>query len=312
MTTDWKSLSPSLVATAHSLRIDAATATVVPALEAAGIRSIVLKGPALTRWLYDDGTPRPYADTDLLVAPDQLADAEHELSSLDFKKVAYNAGSEHASNWERKDGAWVDLHHSLPGVGVSPTELWQILAGELQTISIGGVQAQILGRHATALHLALHAIQHGPSWSRPLEDLERALQRFPFEVWESASLLAARLKATAAFAAGLRLLPIGETVASQLGLPVERSVRLILAAEGPLPMALGFEALGERRGLRAKLSFLGRELFPPRSFMRVWSPTAMRGRFGLLLAYLWRPLWLFRHGGPALRAWRRARQQARH
>ena len=52
---------------ARNLVIDAITAEAVQALERAGIDSILLKGPATTRWLYGRDEPVPYTDTDLLI-----------------------------------------------------------------------------------------------------------------------------------------------------------------------------------------------------------------------------------------------------
>jgi len=45
-------------------------------------------------------------------------------------------------------------------------------------------------------------------------------------------------------------------------------------------------------------------------FMRWWSPLARRGRLGLTVSFLWRPLWFLGHAGPAYLAWRRARREA--
>ena len=43
--------------------------------ERAGVRSILLKGPAVARWLYGPGEPRRYSDIDLLVGEADLAAA---------------------------------------------------------------------------------------------------------------------------------------------------------------------------------------------------------------------------------------------
>ena len=57
-----------LLAMASNLRIDAATAEVVRALDAAGVGALLLKGPALSAWYADDPT-RSYMDCDLWVQP---------------------------------------------------------------------------------------------------------------------------------------------------------------------------------------------------------------------------------------------------
>jgi hypothetical protein len=55
---------------------------------------------------------------------------------------------------------------------------------------------------------------------------------------------------------------------------------------------------------------LAREVVPTVKFMQWWSPLARRGRGGLLLAYLWRPLYLITRTPAAVRAVRHARKAA--
>jgi hypothetical protein len=103
---------------------------------------------------------------------------------------------------------------------------------------------------------------------------------------------------------------MGDTVADRLGLPARGSVGATLLAGSPPPISHGIERLARARGARAKTSILVRKLVPPPGFMRRWHPLASRGRAGLLLAYLYRPLWMLRHTPKALQAWRAARRAA--
>jgi len=48
----------------------------------------------------------------------------------------------------------VDLHRSLPGVKVAES-VWHLLAADTETLSIGGVDVQVLGEPARALLVAL-------------------------------------------------------------------------------------------------------------------------------------------------------------
>jgi len=99
-------------------------------------------------------------------------------------------------------------------------------------------------------------------------------------------------------------------VAGGLALPAEPGVDVALRASTPPPMALGFEWLARTPGWRGKVALTLRKTFPSPAFMRAWSPLARRGRMGLGLAYVWRPIWLALHAGPAFLAWRRARKSA--
>ena len=50
------------------------------------------------------------------------------------------------------------------------------------------------------------------------------------------------------------------------------------------------------------------ELAPPPTYMRDWTPVGRRGRIGLALAYLYRPLWLAWWAPRGYLAWRRAKR----
>ncbi len=295
--------------------MDAVTAEVVTALSEAGVRAIVLKGPSLASWLYEDGI-RHYLDSDLLVDPGHVSAAEAVLESLRFEHLPLDDIPHdrpwHAHAWVRRGtGTGVDLHRTLIGAGVAPAEVWRILSDETEPMRVGGLEVEVLNLPARGLHVALHAAADGVRTIKPLTDLAKALERAPEDVWRGASALAARLEATQAFAAGLRLLPAGEALAARLGLPEQRSVEIALRADAAPPLSLGFEWLSSTPGLWRKLRFLGRKLVPPPAFMRAWSPLAeKRGRLGLAVAYLWRPVWLLRHAAPAFRAWWRARRSS--
>src|SRR5437588_904141 len=73
------SIPPGLLARAVSRRsallrerVDSVTVEVLPALSGGGVRALLLKGPATVEWLYDEEHGRSYADTDVLVSPDDL------------------------------------------------------------------------------------------------------------------------------------------------------------------------------------------------------------------------------------------------
>jgi hypothetical protein len=292
--------------------VDGFTAEVVAELGLAGIRPILLKGPALATWLYGRA-PRNYADADLLIAPDEQAEAMRILERLGFErvaeeKVAPQEGPPHAWPWARaRDGAEVDLHHTLFGVGVGPEVVWDELAGKTEPLTVAGAEVEAPTAPVRALVVALHAAQHGPGGDKHIEDLARALDRADWETWAEAAALAARLDASHTFATGLRLVRPGERLADRLGL-VDAS---LVESSARAPLVIGLDRLAHTRGIAAKLRLVGRELVPRRDYMRWRFRIARRGVAGLAAAYLWRPLWLLRHAAPSVRAWRAARRRER-
>jgi hypothetical protein len=217
---------------------------------------------------------------------------------------------EHAQGWWRAgDGAIVDVHRTVPGVGVDPDQVWLTLSAQAEEVEVAGFPAPTLTIPGRALHLALHAAQHGVGWPNVIADLERALACTDGAVRRAAGELARALDAVPAYAIGLRLTAAGRAQAAALGLPTDRSVDVALRASTPPPVALGLDQLTRAEGWRARLAIVRHKLVPPATFMRAWSPLARRGRLGLVLAHAWRPLWLLRHAPAGFRAWRAARKQ---
>jgi hypothetical protein len=306
-------VSPRLIQAAQTLAIDSTTIEVVGAMRAEGIRSILLKGPVLSRWLYPEDD-RPYGDTDLLVAPDDVERAQDVLERMGFQyPVRHDFPGDrplHARPWMRPHPfGRIDLHRTLIGTGVPSQVVWQVLSERTERMWLHGTEVEVLDRAARTFHLALHAAQHGTGLDgRPLEDLSRAIARAPAPLWDEAATLAARLGAVPAFSRGLRLLPEGREVADRLALPTQSSVELELRSFGAPQLAFGLEWLARTPGLRRKMVLIARKLVPPPGFMRAWYPSARKGRLQLLLTYVWRPLELILRLGPALRAWSRARK----
>jgi hypothetical protein len=303
---------------AQNLRVDAATAEVLQALDRAGVQARLLKGPTLARWLYDQENPRSYGDSDLLVAPADVTAVGAILESLGFSQRLDAARMphwwrEHASEWWREeDAALVDLHRTLAGLGVDDDTAWRVLSAEHDELLVAGQPARCLALPARTLHVILHAAQHGAGWARPDEDLRRLLARCDEDLLGQAAKLAARLGATDAFAAGLRLAPEGRAVAAQLGLPGTSSVEASLRAGDAPRQALSFERLQRAKSTRARMAFIWSKFVPPVAFMRHWWPPAAQGRRALVAAYVWhRPRWLLRTAPSAFRAWRRAHREMR-
>jgi len=304
----------SLRDAAWTLHLDRVAVEVTTALDRRGVASILFRGRALQRFLYDDGAPRPYCDIDLLVTPDRRRPAAAVLRELGFshRYAGETASPEHADMWVRRDdGAIVDLHWTLIGVDAQPSVLWDALAGSTARIPLAGTSIDAVAPPALWLVVALHAAQHGPARRKSIEDLERALARADLDEWRVAADLASTLGATEMFAAGLRLVPAGAGLADDLRLPRRKSVETALQSDTARPLSMGFEKLRQTPGIARKARLVGRELVPSRAFMRFWWPPSRRGALWMVLAYVRRPLWLAVHAGPGLAAWRRATSQAR-
>lgn len=305
---------PSMAPALKVLSVDRVTAEVVSALRAAGIRSILLKGPALARWLYDERAVRPYNDCDLLVGPEDVERAEDVLRARGFERFGIDAipgdWPRAARTWVRGDGAAVDLHHTFAGIGAPDAELWGVLSADTETMVVGGVEVDVLSLPARAMTVALHAAKDGVRVPKAVHDLGHAVERLPSELWTQAAALASRLDAGAAFVVGLRRTPAGAALAERLHLSYTMSIATALRARGAPPLAIGIDWFLNERGFE-RVVLIARKLFPPPEFLRAWKPIARRGPAGLAAAYALRPLWVVWHVGPALYAWMLARKASR-
>ena len=300
-------LSPALRAAALSLRVDAVTVEVVSELRAAGVRPILLKGPSIATWLYADGSARPYRDTDLLIPPEGLRSAARVLRAVGFRE---QPGASSYTWFRRSDRSVVDLHDTLFGIEADRSEAWAALSDDTETMRIGALEVETLGLPARLLYVVLHAAQHeSHRFEQPLKDLKRALHRVEEQPWKEAAGLARRLRAVPTFAAGLRLLPDGASLADRMGLLDQRPLMLSLREEDERSLLATLERLATTPGMGARLRLLGRRLAPPPDYMRWRYPRlAARGTAGLALAYVWRPVSTALRLPAAILAWRRARR----
>lgn len=291
-----------------SLRLDAVAGELVDQLDTAGVRALVIRGPALRHLLYAEGGYRAYDDVDLLVPPDALDRARSVLRAAGFTAVV-EGDRDRAQPWSRPDGAVVDLHTSVVGVGASAARVWHVLAAAPQALDLAGRSIEIPDNSSVALLVALHAAQHGRRAGKAISDLERALEQWDEPIWAEAAAKAAELDALPAFAAGLGLAPDGARLAGRLGLETAVTPEVALRVASAPPVAVGLQRLADTRGLAPKLKLVLREVVPSAPFLRAVYPIARRGRLGLTAAYIWRPAWLLWHVIPAQRARRRARRR---
>jgi putative nucleotidyltransferase-like protein len=301
----------------HRRRSDSAAVEVTAALEAAGIRSILLKGPALKRWLYAEDEIRHYWDIDLLVSPEELPRAESVTAALGFEPLPTDSTriqqESHHERWYRpRDNVCVELHRGFLGVAASDQQLWDELAQDTEPLPLGGAgdQVQIPGTAARTLLVGLHAAASGPEGT-PLEDLVRAVRQVPGETWREAAELARKLHAEPALALGLSFVPEGAALSRQLELTGTASAEVILRGAIPPPTAMGFERLRQSPGLVGKLRYVVSELTPSSESLRHADPLARRGSAGMAAAYVLRPFRLAAQAPRGFLAWRSARRRAR-
>jgi hypothetical protein len=206
----------------------------------------------------------------------------------------------------------VDLHRWLPGSSASPAAAWEVLVARRVSIDVGGRRAGVLDRVGQAMHLAIHAAQHGPAFTRHMEELALALARWPTEVWDSAAQLAQEIGATPAFAAGLRLLPQGVEEATRLGLPATAELDWTIRHRATRPRGtFHVQALADAAGADERFRILRRALLPERDWLVAERSWAGGSRLLLLAARL---VHLARAPAWAARAWwfrRRARRARR-
>ena len=299
---------------AKRLSIDAATGAIWRSLSERRSSALLLKGPAIARWLYDEGEPRSYVDIDLLVPLREVEHSEGALRELGYRKVVlYRDASPLAErHWFRdRDSSVVDLHVSLWGAEVDVDKQWSVVAESAELLPLAATEVPVPRTPVRACLLSLHAAKHGRNSSKPMEDLRRGLDRLDVGVWRAAHDVALELDAIEAFSAGLRLVPTGVELADRFGLPAPRTPELLLRADAARGRLLGIDSFLSQPGVVAKGRFLANRVVPTRAFMHELYPFARRSRLSMTLAYLLRPFDLLGKTLKTAPVWWTARRRAR-
>lgn len=291
---------------ARQSEIDRAAIAAVQALAEAGIEALLLKGPVLARTLYRSDEHRGYFDVDLLVPAGARAAAGQALARLGYIDFVRTSGlhlfpeDPHADLWNGVVA--IDLHWRLPGCQADPERVWETLHARRTWVELDGTRMPILDRPGLALHLALHAAQHGPGDRKAIGDLARGLKRWPLEVWREAAALARVVGASETLSAGLRLVPAGAALARELGLPAADALLQAIDERKLRPRGTShLQAFIDAHGVRGRASVLRWSMFPEERWISRRYPWARRGRLQLAGAYA---LQLAQAPGWALRAWR--------
>lgn len=231
-------------------RRSAALSEVAMALEAADVKAIMLKGPALGERLYPAHVLRPSTDLDVLVGPGALERAAACLEGLgyrlqeDLARVSARSFA-HQLILLRPGSPMIELHfrlHSEFGVDLPASELAE--RARRHTLR-DGTTVWILAPEDELLHLALHAAAHRCIRAGWLYDLKLFALRHPELDW---ALVARRARAhglssAVGFALGRAAAELDApipTELTQLDRPRAALARLLASAwathEGPIPV----------------------------------------------------------------------------
>jgi Uncharacterised nucleotidyltransferase len=146
---------------------------VLQALEAAGIRALAYKGPALAAALYGDVALREMSDLDILVDPASLAAAREVLLSLGYrphfqhsrKQEEARLRSDCECEFSSADGKMmVDLHWAITERHLAPRFNFEELWDRRRVVSLGNQSVPTFSAEDTTLLLAVHGGKH--LWQR--------------------------------------------------------------------------------------------------------------------------------------------------
>ena len=169
---------------ATSLRTAVELRTVTTALDAAGLRWVVLKGPVLAEVVYRQSSSRSYDDLDVLVHPADLGDALDALELAGFALLDRNwvmiADSARGEiSLQGTTGTVIDLHwHPV-------NEAWKRRALDVDVVSmlerridvvIDGSPVPSLAPDDLVVYVALHASLSGGHRLKWLLDLQQAVR----------------------------------------------------------------------------------------------------------------------------------------
>jgi hypothetical protein len=181
--------SVTLAQVAHIARLEASLTRVLAAQAEAGIETVVLKGPVLSRTVYQNPALRPYSDVDLWIKD---ADEERTVANLlgiGLEEVPHGAEvmrREHADHvlggepfhrvfMDGPRGVMVELHLDALQMGLEPTD--EAARWERVEPVPGLPGALMLGLPDQIVQLSVHVHKHGFNrliWLKDLDLLVRA------------------------------------------------------------------------------------------------------------------------------------------
>jgi len=182
----------------HVARLDALLARVLSAMQAAGVATVVLKGPVLSRLVYPEPGLRPYSDVDLMIkdADEEqgvqalvacgLEEGPHgaEVERQTHAHHVHEGGPFHRVFMDPGRGAMVELHLDALQMGLRPT----LEAARWSRVrDVPGLPgALMLSLEDQIVHLAVHVHKHGFDRLIWLKDLDLIAREYGAELdWQS-------------------------------------------------------------------------------------------------------------------------------
>ncbi|MFC5703841.1 nucleotidyltransferase family protein [Cohnella faecalis] len=230
--------------TLRMLRLSGETERVCRLLAERGVRSLVLKGPALARHLYGDVSLRTSKDLDIIIPVADVRLAERLLQELGYeadRPIPRGLGDwkwkiHHVSFTHPHTGIQVEVHWRLNGdIGKEPT--FEALWSGRQRSELAA-SLYMPGDEHLFLYLVTHGARHGWFRLRWLADIDRMARRSLD--WDAIASLLGRYDA---------LDPAGQAfvlASSLLHTPIPRAMRPVVSAGRGRELAQ--RALGFIRG----------------------------------------------------------------
>jgi hypothetical protein len=247
-----------------------ALAEIGPAFEAAGLRPVLFKGPALARY-YPAPAVRETGDIDLLIAPDELRQAEEVLRAAGFRYWAGGGrlSTRYAVAYVREDDqqpVTFDLHPAWHEVALSEGGIEALVAASRESLAsaeIAGGRWPVLAPALELYLTAAHAVLHGFRTLSVYLDLALQLAAGGDDELARAAELARsvgrerHLRHAVTAAAQLFDLEAERAYIStpgRLGVPIALRLGYLGSGFRLVPSSLVME-LALRRGVRRKLAF---------------------------------------------------------
>jgi hypothetical protein len=265
-----------------ALTIERQLLSLVGAFREAGVRVVVIKGPAVAHGVYPDPSMRPFGDLDLLVSAADWRRACEVLRSNGYRRdlpeprKGFDERFGKAATHSDSSGFQVDLHRTLVlgpfGLWLDPDELLR----HTEEFELAGRRLERLDRTGLLVNAALHAgLGASPPLLLPLRDVVQAAAH-PAVDWARLQDWASRWRLALALAHAF------ENAERQMDVELPAPARAIIAMPPGRAERSALRAYGERRrtggmalaavraipGVRPKTVYVLGLLLPSREFLQ--------------------------------------------